>query len=46
VPPATFPAAAVRFAVMVTAKRHREFVAHLCSKDFRLGEADVMGVRR
>jgi hypothetical protein len=46
VPPLGFITAAVEFAVMTTAKRNRELVAHLASERPMLGKAQVVSVRR
>ena len=43
-PPGNFVACAVQFAMMRTAKRHREFIANLAAEGYGLGEAQVMRV--
>jgi hypothetical protein len=44
VPPSSFVAGVVKFAMMGAAERYGEFVADLASERFRLCEADVMRV--
>src|SRR2546421_9801476 len=46
VPPFRFVAVAVDLAVVGTAKRHRELVAHLAPECPWLGESKMMGVGR
>lgn len=45
-PPGTFATSVVELAVMLAAKRHDELVADLGTEGCRLGEADVVCIRR
>jgi hypothetical protein len=45
-PPGRFVSVTVKFAVVRTAQRHREFIAHLATERPRLREAQMMRIRR